>query len=164
MTLGCLYVDKDGETVEVLVGDSFHNGCNECSCRKGGRSKCSKVDCRGKCPYLNHDKIVGYAEKGSVRVFNSGREEICKCKMKKRGKRPRIAKLSQCTPVRSMVQCVWNTQTYSVDSSSTKAVLSAAASLTVNSYKGIWFVYSFTFLITFTAHFLEECVSVALII
>ena len=71
----------------MLAGESFHDGCNTCMCRKGGSAGCKFMACPDKCRYKNWDLAVGYASKGGVNAYDekAGCAKNCKCKVKKLG-------------------------------------------------------------------------------
>ncbi|XP_063680211.1 uncharacterized protein LOC134815589 [Bolinopsis microptera] len=85
-TACCQYLDKKGKTKRAYPGDSYHDGCNQCTCGdEGGMGACTRMACPDKCAYKNWDLISGYAKKGNVHAYDEERgcPRICKCKVKK---------------------------------------------------------------------------------
>ena len=100
----CLYAGSNSETLRAEIGDSFFDGCNQCTCAKSRKNRgpwaCTKKMCS--CRYKNWDKVVGYASSGdSVEVYDPkgdgmssdseyGCPKFCTCKAKKRGKMEKV--------------------------------------------------------------------------
>ncbi|XP_063684785.1 U-reduvitoxin-Pr21-like [Bolinopsis microptera] len=82
----CPYLDKKGRTKLASPGDSYTDGCNQCTCgAEGGMGACTKMGCPNKCAYKNWDMVSGYAKKGKVHAYDEERDcpVKCKCKVKK---------------------------------------------------------------------------------
>ncbi|XP_063693390.1 U-reduvitoxin-Pr10a-like [Bolinopsis microptera] len=82
-TICCQYLDKKGKTKRAAPGDSYNDGCNQCTCgEEGGMGACTRMACPDKCAYKNWDLISGYAKKGKVNAYDEEEDcpKQCKCK------------------------------------------------------------------------------------
>ena len=100
----CLYAGSNSKTLRAEIGDSFFDGCNQCTCAKSRKNRgpwaCTKKMCS--CRYKNWNNVVGYATSGdSVEVYDPkgdgmssdseyGCPKFCTCKAKKRGKMEKV--------------------------------------------------------------------------
>ena len=102
----CLYAGSNSKTLRAEIGDSFFDGCNQCTCAKSRKNRgpwaCTEKMCS--CRYKNWDKVWGYADSGDVvsvwdpkgdrqlnpKGDNYGCTKACTCEAKKSGKKEKV--------------------------------------------------------------------------